>query len=281
MPSNPLRTWFVTGSDKGIGYAIAEAALKKGDNVVATVLNKEGRNTLTGTYGSRCRSYHLDVTDHVAIRAVIAQAEEAFGGIDVLVNNAGYGLVGAAEEIESNEYRAMFDVNFFGLAEVTRAALPGMRRRRTGHIINLSSLVGFVGAQGFAFYSASKFAVEGFTESLAKEVGPLGIRATIIEPGGFRSDFAGGSLVRARTIIDDYAPTSGATREYLSARHGSQPGNPALLAAAICRIVDMSDPPSRLPLGSDAWQQILDKNHFVETELKRWKDMSFSTAFST
>jgi NAD(P)-dependent dehydrogenase (short-subunit alcohol dehydrogenase family) len=279
MPAHAQRNWLVTGCDKGIGYAIAEAALKKGDRVVATILGRDGRSTLTDAYGARCRSFHLDVTDHEEVRAVIARAEEAFGGIDVLVNNAGYGLVGAAEETESNEYRPMFEVNFFGLAEVTRAALPGMRRRRAGHIINLSSLVGFVGAQGLSFYSASKFAVEGFSESLAKEVGPFGIRVTVIEPGGFRSDFTGASLARARKMIDDYAPTSGATRDYLSTRHGNQPGDPSLLGAALCRIVEMPDPPLRLPLGGDAWQQILDKVGFVETELGRWKEISLSTSF--
>jgi NAD(P)-dependent dehydrogenase (short-subunit alcohol dehydrogenase family) len=280
MSALPQRGWFITGCDKGLGYAIAEAALKKGDRVAVTVLNKEGKTELARTYGAQCHCYHLDVTDTAAVREVVARAEEDLEGLDIVVNNAGYGLVGAAEETRPDEYRPMFEVNFFGLVEVTRAALPGMRRRRSGHIINMSSLVGFVGAQGFAFYSAAKFAVEGFTESLAKDVGPHGIRTTIVEPGGFRSDFAGGSLARAKTIIDDYESTSGATREYLKARHGAQPGDPSLLAAALCKIVEMPDPPLRLALGPDAWQQVLDKANFVARELVRWKDISLSTSYS-
>ena len=169
MTASTLRTWFVTGCDKGLGYAIAEAALRNGDNVVATVLAKDGNSSLSSKYGDRFRSHHLDVTDHAAARKLIDSTEQTYDGIDVLVNNAGFGLVGAAEETEPAEYRAMFEVNFFGMVEITRAALARMRARRKGHVINLSSLVGFVGAQGFAFYSASKFAVEGFSESLAKE----------------------------------------------------------------------------------------------------------------
>ncbi|WP_158937397.1 oxidoreductase [Burkholderia sp. S171] len=273
------RLWFITGCDKGLGYAIAEAALEKGDRVVATVFAADGKSALSEQFGTRCLSRHLDVTDSKAVHEAVQQAEEEFGGIDVVVNNAGYGLVGAAEEIDSHEYRPMFEVNFFGLVEVTRAALAGMRRRRRGHIINLSSLVGFVGAPGFAFYSASKFAVEGFSESLAKEVGPLGIKVTMIEPGGFRSDFAGGSLARSQTMIEDYASTSGATRDYLSTRHGTQPGDPALLGAVLTRLVDIEDPPLRLPLGRDALEQVSDKANFVRAELDKWSELSLSTNF--
>lgn len=273
------RLWFITGCDKGLGYAIAEAALRKGDRVVATVFAADGKSALSEQFGARCLSRHLDVTDSKAVHEAVRQAEEEFGGIDVVVNNAGYGLVGAAEEIDAHEYRPMFEVNFFGLVEVTRAALAGMRSRRRGHIINLSSLAGFVGGPGFAFYSASKFAVEGFSESLAKEVGPLGIKVTMIEPGGFRSDFAGGSLARAQTMIDDYAATSGATRDYLSIRHGTQPGDPALLGNVLASIVDMADPPLRLPLGRDALGQVLDKANLVRGEIDRWSEISLSTDF--
>jgi NAD(P)-dependent dehydrogenase (short-subunit alcohol dehydrogenase family) len=279
MKPSGRQIWFITGCDKGLGHAIAEAALQRGETVVATVLAADGRSPLSAQYANNFRCHHLDVTDHVTARELIAATEKEFGCIDVLVNNAGFGLVGAAEETEPAEYRRMFEVNFFGMVELTRAVLPGMRARRSGHIINLSSLVGFVGASGFAFYSASKFALEGFSESLAKEVEPLGIKVTIVEPGGFRTDFAGESLARAKKIIDDYNPTSGNMRTYLTARDGQQPGNPALLGAALCTVVSLPDPPLRLSLGADAWEQISKKAEFVTQESERWKALSMSTAF--
>jgi NAD(P)-dependent dehydrogenase (short-subunit alcohol dehydrogenase family) len=279
MQSPTCRTWFITGCDKGLGYAIAEAALKQGDNVVATVLAKDGRSSLSSAYSDRFRSHYLDVTDYESSRRLIDATQADFGKIDVLVNNAGYGLVGAAEETVPSEYRRLFEVNYFGMVELTRAALRGMRARRQGHIINMSSLVGFVGAAGFTHYSASKFAVEGFSESLAKEVEPLGIKVTIIEPGGFRTDFAGTSLARAQQYIDDYKPTSGSMREYLTARDGHQPGDPSLLGLALCKLVSLSDPPLRLSLGADAWDQVRKKAELVSRESERWKDLSMSTNF--
>lgn len=280
MTNSSSRTWFVTGCDKGLGYAIAEAALQNGHNVVATVLGNDGCRPLAEAHGERFRCHRLDVTDHALARSLIAKTEAEFGSIDVLVNNAGFGLVGAAEETDPAEYRPMFEVNFFGMVELTRAVLPGMRRRRSGHIINLSSLVGFVGASGFAFYSASKFAIEGFSESIAKELQPLGIKVTIIEPGGFRTSFAGGSLARARQTIADYDTTSGTMRDYLTERDGKQPGNPALLGAALCKVVAMPDPPLRISLGQDAWDQIRAKVDFVASETERWKSLSLSTSFT-
>jgi NAD(P)-dependent dehydrogenase (short-subunit alcohol dehydrogenase family) len=273
------RTWFITGCVTGLGRAIAEAALHAGDNVVATVLARDGEHSLPRDVGGRLHVAHLDVTDFAASQRLVAQAQERYGEIDVLVNNAGFGLVGAAEETEPGEYRPMFEVNFFGMVELTRAVLPGMRMRRCGHVINLSSLVGIVGAAGFAFYSASKFAVEGFSESLAKEVAPLGIKVTIVEPGGFRTDFAGGSLGRVAREIGDYAGTSGMTRSYLFARNGTQPGDPALLGAALCRIAALPQPPLRLALGPDAWEQVSDKATFVAKELQQWKEISLSTSY--
>lgn len=279
MTSNSKRTWLVTGCDKGMGYAIAQAALEHGHDVIATVLAPDGRCALSADYPDRLRSFHLDVTNRDAVWRLIEEVERTSSGIDVLVNNAGFGLVGAAEETVPEEYRKMFEVNFFGMAEMTRAVLAGMRNRRRGHIINISSLVGMVGASGFSFYSASKFAVEGFSEGLAKEVDPLGLKVTIIEPGGFRTDFAGGSLARAKTIIDDYSATSGATRDYLTARHGAQPGDPAKLGAVLCQLVDMEKPPLRLALGGDALQQVEQKAEFLSREINRWRDLSLSTSF--
>ena len=280
MPSTPPRTWLITGCDKGLGRATAEAALRNGDRVAATVLARDGRSSLTDEFAGACKSHTLDVTDPASIRAAVDWAQGEFGGIDILLNNAGYGLVGAAEETTADEYRPMFDVNFFGAAEVTRCLLPSMRKRRSGHIICISSLVGFVGFSGFSFYSASKFALEGFCKSLARETATLGIRVTIVEPGGARTDFSGGSLARAKNVIDDYATSAGATRQYMAARHGGQPGDPHRIGAAIVAIAGHANPPLRLPLGADALQQVQEKVASASSEFESWKSLTLSTAFT-
>lgn len=272
-------TWLITGCDKGMGLAMAEAALARGHNVAVTVLDRAAISPLTQAYPETCRVYHLDVTKPAETAATVARVASDFGTIDVLVNNAGYGLVGAAEESSPEEYRRLFEVNFFGLVETTRAVLGVMRRQRRGHVINFSSLVGIVGFTGMSYYSASKFAVEGYSESLAKEAASLGIRVTIIEPGGFRSDFAGGSLAVSKTEIEDYAETAGATRAALKVRHGTQPGDPAKLARVVVDIAALPDPPLRLPLGPDAWQQVSEKASRLAAELERWKSTSHSTSF--
>lgn len=272
-------TWFVTGCDKGIGRATAEVILARGHRLLMTVLDPSGHSDLTAQYPQNCRSFHLDVTNHNAVRRIVAEAEGVFEGIDVLVNNAGYGLVGAAEETSETEYRRLFDVNFFGMSEVTRAVLSGMRQRRRGHIINFSSAAGFCGYAGLSYYCASKFAVEGYSEALALEVEPLGLRVTLVEPGGFRTDFAGGSLARAQRQIDDYAATAGAYRGFMQQRHGQQPGDPARLGAALCELAEMSEPPHRVPFGRDAFGQVQQKVGRVAGELETWRELSYSTDF--
>jgi NAD(P)-dependent dehydrogenase (short-subunit alcohol dehydrogenase family) len=275
-----MKNWLITGCDKGLGYAMAEAALKRGDSVAITLLAKDGKSELVEKYAGRCHAFHLDVRDHDAIRRVVSDAERSLGRIDVLVNNAGYGVIGAAEETTEEEYRPMFEVNFFGTVEVTKAVLPGMRQRRSGRIICFSSLVGFVAFPGFSLYSASKFAVEGFGESLSKEVQPFGIYLTLIEPGGFRTDFAGGSLTRAAMKIDAYSETASTKmREYMDTRNGVQPGDPVRLGAAICQVVDAAEPPLRLPLGADALPLVEQKAAFVAQEASRWRELSLSTGF--
>lgn len=273
------KTWLITGCDKGMGREIAKAALQAGDRVAVTVLAKDGISDLTDHFPERCKAYHLDITQSEMIPKVVAQVEADIGDIDVVVNNAGYGLVGAAEETSSQDYRRMFEVNFFGATELIRLLLPSMRSRRCGHIINISSLVGFLGAAGLAYYSASKFALEGYSESLAKEVAPLGIRLTIIEPGGFRTDFAGTSIVESKLVIDDYASTSGAYRTFMKTRHGQQPGDPARLGKAIVAVATSEQPPLRLPLGSDAIASIQADVDRIGRELQVWNDLSASTDF--
>lgn len=278
MTSKKTRTWLITGADKGLGLSTAKAALENGDRVVVTVLAADGSHPLAAQYPQRFKAIHLDARDQRRVPEVAAQAEQAFDGIDVLVNNAGYGLLGVAEETTPEQYRPLFEVNFFAAVEMTRALLPGMRRRRSGHIINLSSVAGFAGSGGFCFYSAAKFAVEGFSEALAKEVAPLGIRVTIIEPGAFRSDFAGPSLDARRSTIEDYAPILGQRiSTYVASRHGNQPNDPARFGPALWKMVNSEAPPLRLPLGEDAVQIVRDKLAHVTSETARWEELSRST----
>ena len=279
MNKKSPRTWLITGADKGLGLSAAKAALDAGDNVIVTVLAVDGSHVFNSEYTrDRFRAIHLDASDLKRIDSVAAQAEQAFGGIDVLVNNAGYGLLGVAEETPAEKYRALFEVNFFGLVEMTRAVLPGMRRRRSGRILNLSSIGGFGAAPGFAFYAASKFAVEGYSESLAQELKPLGIHVTIIEPAGFRSDFAGPSLDSALGTIDDYRTSAQAhVKNYIATRHGSQINDPAKFGPAICRLVDAAEPPLRQPLGKDGYEFVRDTCLQVLTEIEQWKELAYST----
>lgn len=278
MTKKTPRTWLITGADKGLGYFTAKAALEQGDRVIVTVLAADGSHSLSTEYPETLRAFHLDARDHGRFDEVVAKADEVFGGIDVLVNNAGYGLLAVAEATPAEKYRNMFEINFFGLAEMTRAVLPVMRRQRSGHIINLSSKAGYGASPGFAFYSASKFAVEGYSEALAMEVKHLGIHVTIIEPGGFRSDFAGPSLVSAKSEVADYAETNRMIEDYVEQRHGKQQSDPAKFGPALCRLVDADAPPLRLPLGADSLEFIRDDIRSVSAELDRWEELSRSTA---
>ena len=272
------RTWLITGADKGLGFQTAKAALDSGDNVVVTVMADDGVHKLLDSYPDRLRAFHLDARDHAAIGPVVAQAMEAFGRIDVLVNNAGYGLVSLAETTGADKYRPIFEVNFFGLAEMTRAILPIMRKQRSGHIINLSSYAGFMATPGFSFYAATKFAVEGYSEAVQKEVSHLGIKVTIIEPGGFRSDFAGPSLDQGlNTLGEDYAPVADIVAGYSDRRHGKQMNDPELFGPALVTLVNSENPPIRLPLGRDAHDAITKEVRDVAEELERWRDLSYST----
>ncbi|XAH22055.1 oxidoreductase [Xylophilus sp. GW821-FHT01B05] len=277
MANNTPRTWLITGADKGLGHSTAKAALEQGDNVVVTVLAADGSHDLAAHYPDRLRSIHLDARDQGRCAEVAAQAAGAFGRIDVLVNNAGFGVMAVAEATPPEKYRAMFEVNLFGLVEMTRAVLPVMRRQRSGHIINLSSKAGFLGVTGFSLYCASKFAVEGFSESVAAETRDLGIRVTIVEPGGFRSDFAGPSLVTAVNDDGDYAATNQRISRYVGERHGKQESDPAKFGPAMCQLVAAENPPLRLPLGKDCIEALRTKLRTVATEFDRWEHLSLST----
>jgi NAD(P)-dependent dehydrogenase (short-subunit alcohol dehydrogenase family) len=241
--------WFITGCSSGFGRALAERVLLHGHRCVVTARHAGQIADIATAHPKAALALALDVTDERQRRDAIARAEDAFGRIDVLVNNAGHGYSAAIEEGDESDIRAMFDTNFFGLAAMTRSVLPGMRARARGHIINISSIGGLVANPASGYYCATKFAVEGLSEALAKEVAPLGIRVTIIEPGPFRTDFQGRSMRPVKHPIDAYAGTAGARRAQLRESSGKQAGDPVRAADAIINVVESADPPLHLVLG--------------------------------
>ncbi|EYS86433.1 short-chain dehydrogenase [Cupriavidus sp. SK-4] len=271
------KVWFITGASRGFGLELTRAALARGDRVVATARRPE---TITAALGEHDNllGVALDVTNEAQAIAAAEAAVARFGRIDVLVNNAGYGLLGAVEEASAQEVEQQFATNVFGVLTVTRAVLPQMRRQRSGRILNISSIGGYAAYPGWGVYGATKFAVEGLTEALDAELSPLGIRATVVEPGFFRTDFLdASSLVRVRTEIAAYADTVGAMREHMASANHQQPGDPAKLAAALLTLADSETPPVRLPLGSDTVYRITEKNRKVESELAAWQALAVST----
>jgi NAD(P)-dependent dehydrogenase (short-subunit alcohol dehydrogenase family) len=273
------RVWFITGASRGLGALIAEAALADGNAVVAAGRNVAAIAERLGN-SPALLSVALDVTDEAQAKAAVQAALEKFGRIDVLVNNAGFGLLGAIEESSDADVRRMYDTNVFGLLNITRAVLPTLRSQRAGHVINMSSIGGYRAAAGFGAYSSTKFAVEGLTEALRGELAPLGIHATVVEPGYFRTDFLdASSLMVAKEIIADYDATSGNVRRRAVEMNHNQPGNPEKLAQAMLELVDAPTPPLRLPLGTDTLKAIADKNAYVTQETETWKALSASTDF--
>ncbi len=276
--SNP-RVWLITGASRGIGARIAEAALAHGDAVVATSRNAASVTRQLGAH-DRLLPLALDVTDEAAAARAVEAALARFGRIDVLVNNAGFGLLGAVEEATAEEVRRLYDTNVFGLLNVTRAVLPSMRARRSGHVVNISSLGGYQSGPGFGVYCSTKFAVEGLTEALRGELAPLGIHATVVEPGYFRTEFLDStSLTVSPRILDDYAASAGQVREAAKRINLNQPGDPVKLAQAVLALVQAPVPPLRLPLGTDALKVIRDKHVFVDAETATWEALSASTDF--
>src|ERR1700719_175153 len=246
------KIWLITGASRGLGRAFTEGVLKAGHRVVATSRNSEQLADVASRFGKSVRTVSLDVTKEAQAKYAVSAAMQSFGGLDVLVNNAGYGNVCPVEDTSLADFRAQIETNLFGVIIMTKAALPYFRERGSGHIIQISSIGGRVGPTGRAAYAAAKFGVEGFSESLAKEVAPLGIKVTIVEPGGFRTDFAGSST-DLRSGRPEYDATVGATVRFQRNYDGKQPGDPVKAAAALLRIASLSDPPLRLLLGSDAY----------------------------
>jgi NAD(P)-dependent dehydrogenase (short-subunit alcohol dehydrogenase family) len=279
MSTTPMsKVWLITGSSRGFGRSLAEAVLEHGDRLVATARHPEQLSDLVTHSGEQVRAVTLDVTNAEQARAAAAAAVEAFGRLDVVVNNAGYGYVAAIEDASEAELRAQIETDLWGVINVTRAALPILHRQRSGHIVQFSSIAGRMGMAGAGAYHTAKWAVEGFSEALAREVAPLGIKVTIIEPGAFRTDFNVSSL-RERPPSADYQPTVGPVMGFLHQVAGHEPGDPAKAAQAIIAIVNEDNPPLRLLLGTDAVQlaRQIDQAKLAETD--RWEALSSSTDF--
>jgi NAD(P)-dependent dehydrogenase (short-subunit alcohol dehydrogenase family) len=272
------KIWFVTGSSRGLGRTLVEAILAAGDKVIATARKPEELKDLSAMYGDRIRAVKLDVTSPAEVEQAVATAVETYGRIDVLVNNAGYGFLGAFEEMSDQEFKGQIDTNFWGVVNVTRAILPLLRQQGSGHIIQITSVGGRSAFPGLSGYHAAKFAVEGLSEALALEVKPLGLKVTIVEPGGFRTDWAGASMAFAKPI-EAYAPTIGFMREQLQLRNGNQPGDPGKAARAILKLVAMPEAPLRLPLGNDAMAVLRNGYQTSAEELERWAEITKSTDF--
>ncbi|WP_424216772.1 oxidoreductase (plasmid) [Streptomyces sp. BI20] len=274
-----MAVWFVTGASRGLGAQITREALARGHRVVATardaatVLNAhpEGPEALLAV--------SADVTDPQQMTDAVEKGLAAFGRIDIVVNNAGYGLVGAIEETSDEAARELFDVNVFGVLNTLRATLPTLRAQRAGHVVNIGSVGGFATAPAVGVYGASKFALEGISEALRGELAPLGVRVTIVEPGGFRTDFLGKDSIRVEpAAIADYAEGAGPVREALAGNDGRQPGDPVKAAKAIVDITETPEPPLRLQLGADAIERVEAKLDLVRRELDQWRHLALDTA---
>jgi NAD(P)-dependent dehydrogenase (short-subunit alcohol dehydrogenase family) len=276
------QVWLITGSSRGFGKALAEAVLAAGHLLIATARNPAQLAPLVDRYGDRVRAVALDVTDAAASRLAVQAAVDAFGRLDVLVNNAGYGNLASIEEGDDADFRAQLETNFFGVVNVTRAALPILRKQRSGHIIQFSSIGGRIGVPGVAAYQAAKWAVEGFSEVLAKEVAAFGLHVTLIEPGGFRTDWAGPSMtIYSPSADSEYAPILGPMIDLMGAHAGNEAGDPEKAAQAILSIANMPEPPLRLLLGSDAVFLAEQQSRRMAAEDAKWRALSLSTDFDS
>ncbi len=267
------KVWFITGASSGFGRLLVEALLERGEQVLATARRPD---LLEDISSERLIRLKLDVTDSSMCEQSVRDAEAAFGRIDVLVNNAGFGVYGSVEEVPIEDVRAQFEVNFFGVLNVLKAALPVMRKQRSGTILNISSIAGWMCFPGSGIYGASKFALEGITESLRAELEPVGIRTILVEPGGFETNFYGANYRRVANNIEDYAETAGKTLEYFDAYPGTQPGDATKAVAAMIEIAEHPNPPLRLLLGSDAFDRATKNLHSIHEEFVQWESLTRS-----
>jgi NAD(P)-dependent dehydrogenase (short-subunit alcohol dehydrogenase family) len=280
MPKIPVKTFLITGVASGLGRAFSEGALAAGHRVIGTVRREEDAEVFSAVSPDSAFPLLLDVTDYEAIPSVIRQAEERVGPIDVLVNNAGYGHEGALEESSMDDLQRQFAANVFGPVAMIKAVLPGMRKRRRGHIVNVTSMGGFITMPGISFYCGSKFALEGISEALGKEVAPFGIRVTSLAPGQFRTEWAGRSMERTPRSIADYDALMDPIRAARQAKSGKQPGDPAKAALALLTLVESEKPPVRLFLGDDALGLVTQKLDAMRVEIADWDAISRSTGFA-
>lgn len=277
-----MTVWFITGASRGFGIEIAREALSRGDSVVATARHPHTIAEALPGHGDRLLTVPLDVSDTHQITAAVDAALARFGRIDVLVNNAGRGLVGAVEESSDAEVRSVFEVNVFGLLAVTRAVLPHMRAQGSGLVVNLSSVGGFVAWPGWGVYAATKFAVEALSEAMTHELAPLGIRSVAIEPGPFRTNFLdGSSLALSAEVIADYAATGGAARQWAADSNYGQEGDPLRAAKVIVDLADRDDLPERIQLGTSAFNDVAAKIARTAQDQQVWREVSLSTDFAT
>ena len=276
-----MSTWLITGCSSGLGRALAQAALAQGASVAATARDPMSIQELVDAHPETALALPLDVTDSGQITQAVRETQQRFGAIDVLVNNAGYGYRAAVEEAGDTDVQALFATNFFGPVAMIKAVLPGMRARRHGTIVNVSSIGARRSPPGSGYYAATKAALEALTASLRKELEPLGIAAMIVEPGAFRTDFSGRSLTQSRRAIDDYADTAGRRRKENDTSDGTQQGDPAKAAQAIITAVDSSDPPLMLVLGPDALSTFRESLDALSSDLNAWEHVSAGTSFDT
>jgi NAD(P)-dependent dehydrogenase (short-subunit alcohol dehydrogenase family) len=274
------KVWLVTGSARGLGRTIVEAALAAGEQVVATARNPRDLGDLVERYGEQVRAIALDVTDSVAARAAVAATLDAFGRLDVVVNNAGFGHLAPFEQAGEDDFRAQIDTNFYGVVNVTRAALPVLRKQRSGHIIQISSVGGRVGIAGLSAYQSAKWAVGGFTEVLSQEVAPLGIKVTALEPGGMKTGWGDEARGALPELLEDYAPSVGAIVELLGQHVGNETSDPEKVAQVVLKLAYHAQPPAHLLLGSDALHFLGEADKARNASAAAWRDVSLATDFT-
>jgi NAD(P)-dependent dehydrogenase (short-subunit alcohol dehydrogenase family) len=275
-----MSTWFITGCSTGLGRALATAVLDRGDNAVVTARDVARVGDLAGAHQGTALALSLDVTDATQAGNAVRAAQDRFGVIDVLVNNAGYGYRAAVEEGDDADIQRLFATNFFGPVALIKAVLPGMRARRCGAIVNISSIGARRTPEGSGYYSATKAALEGLSGSLRRELAPLGISVTVVEPGAFRTDFSGRSLAQSATVIADYAGTAGRRRKEHDTAHGTQNGDPAKAAQALITAVESAEPPAFLLLGRDALDTYRETADAQLAEVRAWEKLTASTGFT-
>lgn len=273
------KVWLITGCSTGFGRELAKHVLSLGNKAGVAARKTEDIADIVSAYPDTALALKLDVTKHEEIKDAVKQTLEKFGRIDVLVNNAGIGYFGAIEESEDAAVRNMFEINVFGLAKMTQEVLPTMRKQRSGHIVNIASIGGLVGFPAVGFYNATKFAVDGLSESLSKEVAPLGIKVTIVAPSGFRTDWAGRSAANSAVVIDDYKTTAGANKDTIRGYSGNQPGDPVRAAAAIVKAVESANPPLRLLLGKAALKGARNKLELLKKDFDAWEETTVGADF--